>query len=982
MRARWLWDSGVVLVALASLGSSSLADDSRVRESARELPLVHSVDVVVVGGSSGAVAAACEAARGGARVFLAAPKPYLGDDLCATLRLRVDSKDRVRSALGERLFAGGDPLRPMYVKRTLDQALLDANVPFLYGCYVTDVLRDDGGQIAGVVMANRAGRQAIAAKVIVDATERATVARLAGATVRSSSPGPHQFKRVVIGGQARQGQGMSVRSLDLDWFSDGRRHPAFEYTLTLPTDGLFRSLAEAEQLARDATFHPRQLEASDTLFYVPPDRLKAESESAGPWPGSDRVDLASFRPAGAKHVFLLGGCADLTRPAAETLLQPANLMAVGVRIGRAAAEEAASRPQPQGTTLPGDAGHVATAGDIREVLTGIRPTQTGLATVHSEARTIPVLGEYDVVVVGGGTSGAAAGISAARQGARTLVIEYLYSLGGVGTTGLIGKYWNGVREGFTRQVDEGVGRLGAAVGVVGKAEWWRQELRRSGAEIWFGALGCGVWLEGDRVRGVVVATPDGRGIVSAKVVIDATGNADIAAAAGAPCVYTDGSDISLQLAGMPGRNPGDSYVNTCYTYADDTDMVDIWHMRVYAKDRFRAAYDLGQLVDTRERRQILGDATLTPVDQHAGRTYTDTISVHMSNYDMYGFPVHPLYLLKAPPKDQVFRCYLPYRCLLPRGLDGLLVIGIGLSAHRDAMASIRMQADMQNLGYAAGVVAARAARQGESLRNVNLRAVQKHLIEMGNLPAEVLAQQDSFPASADKIREAVQGPLDNYGDLALILAHPEQSLAALREAYARAQTDAKLEYARILAVMGDSTGIGTLLDTVRSLPWDKGSEIAAFGDKGANYSRVDVLMIALGYTRDTRALPALLEKVRHLGPDQSLSHCRALAVALEAIGDPAAAEPLAELLKKPGMSGHAITTLSEARRILGEEQQGQGRTAQSVNPAVREIVLARALYRCGDRQGLAESILRQYSQDLRGHFARHAQAILSSRATE
>ncbi len=978
MGARWLGISGIVLVASAALGFSSPTGNSRVRESARELPLVYSVDVVVVGGSSGAVAAACEAARCGARVFLATPWPYLGDDFCATLRLWSDPQDQARCSLAEKLFAGADPLRPMHVKRTLDHALLDADVPFLYGCYVTDVLRDDRGQIAGVVMANRAGRQAVAAKVIVDATGRATVARLAGATVRSRSPGSHQFKRVVIGGELRRGERMSVRWLDLDWFSDGRRHPAFEYTLTLPTDGSFQSLAEIEQLARDATFHPGQLEASDALVHVPPDRLMAQSESTGAWPGPEQANLASFRPAGVKHLFVLGGCADLPRPAAEALLRPANLMVVGVRIGRAAAEEATSRLQPQGVKLPGDAHDVVTAGDIREVLTGVRPTQTGLSTIQCEARTIPVLGEYDVVVVGGGTSGAPAGIAAARDGARTLVIEYLHSLGGVGTAGLIGKYWHGVREGFTKQVDEGVKELGATVHVVGKAEWWRQELRRSGAEIWSGALGCGVWVAGDRVRGVVVATPDGRGVVVAKVVIDATGNADVAAAAGAPCVYTGGSDISLQLAGMPARNPGDSYINTCYTYADDTDMVDIWHLRVYAKDRFRAAYDLGQLVDTRQRRGIVGDATLTPIDQHAARTYPDTISVHLSNYDMYGFPVHPLYLLKTPPKDDVFRCYLSYRSLLPRGLDGLLVIGIGLSAHPDAMAAIRMQADMQNLGYAAGVVAAQAAAKAEPLRGVDIGAVQKHLNEIGNLPAEVLTHKDSFPAPADEVREAVHGPLDDHAALAVILAHPEQSLPALRAAYARADDPAKLQYARILAVMGDSTGIATLLEVVRSLSWDDGSNIAAFGNQGAEYSRLDTLIIALGYTRDALALPAILEKARQLGPDPPLSHIRALAIAAESIGDPAAAEPLAELLKKPGMMGHAITTLSEARRILGEEQQGQGRTAQSVNPAVREIVLARALYRCGDRQGLAEGILRGYVHDLRGHFARHAQAVLST----
>lgn len=47
--------------------------------------------------------------------------------------------------------------------------------------------------------------------------------------------------------------------------------------------------------------------------------------------------------------------------------------------------------------------------------------------------------------------------------------------------------------------------------------------------------------------------------------------------------------------------------------------------------------------------------------------------------------------------------------------------------------------------------------------------------------------------------------------------------------------------------------------------------------------------------------------------------------------------------------------------------------------AVRELALARALYRCGDHDGLARDILAQYTQDLRGHFARHARAVLDSK---
>ena len=116
---------------------------------------------------------------------------------------------------------------------------------------------------------------------------------------------------------------------------------------------------------------------------------------------------------------------------------------------------------------------------------------------------MPVLGNYDVVVIGGGTAGAAAGIGAARQRAKTLVVEFLHGLGGVGTLGMIGKYWYGNRVGFTATVPENPTEV--------RMEFLRGELRKAGADIWFGSMGCGALVEGNRVTGAVVVTPHGRG---------------------------------------------------------------------------------------------------------------------------------------------------------------------------------------------------------------------------------------------------------------------------------------------------------------------------------------------------------------------------------------------------------------------------------------------------------------------------------------
>ena len=75
------------VLALSLTAWSATAAGPWVNETAREIPVAYEVDVVVVGGGTGAVSAAVTAAERGAKVFLAAPHPYLGDDMTATLRL-------------------------------------------------------------------------------------------------------------------------------------------------------------------------------------------------------------------------------------------------------------------------------------------------------------------------------------------------------------------------------------------------------------------------------------------------------------------------------------------------------------------------------------------------------------------------------------------------------------------------------------------------------------------------------------------------------------------------------------------------------------------------------------------------------------------------------------------------------------------------------------------------------------------------------
>lgn len=1118
------------------------AADKMASESARDIPVAYDVDVVVVGGSSGGVAAAVAAANRGADVFLAAPRPYLGEDICATYRLWLEADEEPNDPLAKELFTVPDVVQgiqytyqtdppsadkhkdtqppsmlsdgqwgtaftesvqydkdvtisidlgekqeirrlhvmffqgprsyeiegmtfhasddgtkwtplaeiendkldegafvhsaihmsrdvtgsarylrcfvkktaaaqrmligeiviegqaqegqpkglrvttPMQVKRTLDQALLDAGVPFLYTCCATGLLRDAQGELAGIVIANRAGRQAVKATVIIDATDRAWVARMTDAVFEPYPAGPQAFKRLVVGGSERSGAGIASRrillrnpiggKLPISYGTGGwatkynvpmaKSHPEIiEYTLAIPMrDGSFASFADAEQVARDLTFHPEQVDESEVLFQVPPDPMKGEASLSGEWPGAAKADIAAFRPEGVARFFVIGACADVSREAAAKLIRPLEFINMGRRIGDAAANEAKGIPVLAGVHVPGTTSPRAVSGDVGEALDGLRPTKQRVPTLPAEAGSIPVIGEYDVVVVGGGTGGAPAGIGAARQGAKVLVVEYLHGLGGVGTTGLIGIYCAGYRKGFTEETEAGIRKIGAPSYVIGKKEWWRSEIRKAGGDTWFGALGCGALVEESDVKGVVIATPQGRGVVLCDVVIDGTGHADVAAAAGAECMYTGSAHIALQGAGLPQTEPGATYINTDWTFIDESDMIDVWSAYVVAKERYSRAYDLGQLIDTRERRRIVGDYVLTPLDIVNQRTFPDTIGIsNGGRLDKHGYTVHPFFMINNWRGGMT---YTPYRCLLPKSIDGILVIGLGLSAHCDAIPSIRMQPGVQNLGYAAGVAAAMAAKADVPTRDIDLITLQAHLVSNGCLTPQVRSHKDSFPLPDSQVEAAVRTLAEtDYSGLGVIMASEDRSIPMMREAYCSATTSAegKLRCAHVLGMLGDATGVETLVAKIRDTNEFDEDRIDTYFPW---VTWLDSYIIALGRTRDAPALEPLLEKLTLLGTGKGsrVSHYRALALAFEALGDPAAAKPLGEAMKKLGIKGMAVT---ETEGLTAGERNKSGQ---------RDLTLARVLYRLGDHEGIGKAILEQYARDVRGHYARHARAVL------
>ncbi|NLB41140.1 MAG: FAD-dependent oxidoreductase, partial [Clostridiales bacterium] len=591
----------------------------------RDLPVVKEVDIIVAGATLGSISAAVKAAKMGAKVFVIGYMPYMGEDICGTYKYMFEEPSGTHLLLNK-LFPEDKQRTPFNVKKVLEDELIDNNIDFLYSSYVTEVLFDDQQGPDGVVITNRSGQQVIRGKLIVDATQGANVAKLAGTQFQVEKLEKNQIFQLITVGNTTDSIG-DKRVLPIKVKHEDNEYSANEYTFMYELeDWTHASICDIEQKIRGEIWDPDQVDSADNLFTISPFKIKGLKSYTDEHFNINNLSVEAFIPKDINRIFVLGGCADVRREHVEDLLKPAYLVPLGEKIGEVA-YDMAKAINKSSTAVINEKNQSQNQsqnvnGAVRISTTPMRATSSKDLSIAGSS--IPVIGEYEVVVVGGGTAGANAGISAARHGAKTLVLEYLHGLGGTQTMGLIGIYWDGFREGFTEEVDKGVREMAAAdhprqltrVGAFNfdwKTEWYRRQIREAGGDIWFGVLGTGALVDDSKIKGVVISTPQGLGVVLADVVIDSTGSGDIAIAAGSEHEYTDEDTFAVQGAGLPPVNPGDYYNNTDWTFIDDSDVYDITRLFVSGKSVYNNdnVYDIGKLPQTRERRRIIGDHTVS-----------------------------------------------------------------------------------------------------------------------------------------------------------------------------------------------------------------------------------------------------------------------------------------------------------------------------------------------------------------------------------
>jgi hypothetical protein len=242
------------------------------------------------------------------------------------------------------------------------------------------------------------------------------------------------------------------------------------------------------------------------------------------------------------------------------------------------------------------------------------------------------------------------------------------------------------------------------------------------------------------------------------------------------------------------------------------------------------------------------------------------------------------------------------------------------------------------------------------------------------MPEHVLTDVDNYPPSFKKIQEAAKTVTNNLKGLETILWDQEKGILALTDQFYLSQNDSdKLVYARILGMLGNPSGWQELIKAIDSFEdWDEGWNFRGMGQFGKSISYLDSLIIAAGRTKNIKVLPSIFRLVEKLNPKSHFSHFRAIAIALETIEDQNAAEPLFKLLQLPGVRGHVMPDIQTAKQLTPADKID----VTTRNNSLRELILGRALYKCGDLNGLGNKILQEYSKDLRGHYYRHASGVL------
>lgn len=412
--------------------------------------------------------------------------------------------------------------------------------------------------------------------------------------------------------------------------------------------------------------------------------------------------------------------------------------------------------------------------------------------------------EFDVIVAGGGPSGIAAAIASAREGARTLLVERYGFLGGAGTAMMVNPWMsyragNGGEQlifGVLQELIDGMTALGMYGHPKARNAFDPEALkvvaerlcREAGVTLLYHSFlaGANMREDGRTIRSVQLANKAGLVEIGARMYVDATGDADLSALAGA--VVEKGREVDSNCQPMTlnfrmadvdtARMPDKQEITRRYLaakergevdcpredvlwfYANQPDVIHFNTTRVILKDAtdpwqlteaemegrrqvqelvrflkkevdgFENAYlqTTAPQIGVRESRRVIGEHVLTAEELLAACKFDDAIARGAYPVDIHN-PTGSGTVIRSLKPGEWYD--IPLRSLIPLGIDNLLVGGRPISATHEAHSAIRVQPIAMAIGQAAGTAAALCARDGVGPRGLAAASVQDALQRQG-----------------------------------------------------------------------------------------------------------------------------------------------------------------------------------------------------------------------------------------------------------
>jgi hypothetical protein len=409
-----------------------------------------------------------------------------------------------------------------------------------------------------------------------------------------------------------------------------------------------------------------------------------------------------------------------------------------------------------------------------------------MKTYMEPSRQLPISRDVDVIVVGGGPAGLAAAIASARNGARTVLIEQFGYLGGTATASLmacINGFRNQVEPDSTQTVrgiaEEIVLQLKALGGLgispypqkayptePGQMEYsyaidtemfkyvTLKLCAEAGVDMLLHTYFCDTITEDGVVKGIVVENKSGRSALLARMVVDGSGDGDVAYRAGAPfwqIVADEAPRLNDALmyriqfgATRPEKHhacdfgthavvwgPSAQPINGVDAEALSRAEIDA-RLGVYedlaAKQAKEPALAGARIIETppllgiRQTRFVEGEYKLSAEDAIQGRRFDDVVAISSC-------PIIHYYGYRRYLEHEGYD--IPFRALIPKQVDHLLVAGRCLSSEQQPYESHRAMIPMMATGEAAGTAAALCAAQGIGPRALEIRTLQKTLVAGG-----------------------------------------------------------------------------------------------------------------------------------------------------------------------------------------------------------------------------------------------------------